>query len=200
MKTLKTSLFAGLIGFLVAVGVGGCSRPLIQPDPVQYTGISEDQKTNPSPDAPVLKQAYAIDRGMYGTVLKIYLEAEDPKGDLDKIVTQVHQPGYGYYFPDIIILKPQYKKSFKGFIQWNTYSSKASFLDEWTWVTVRVSVVNKRGLESNVFEFPFTFETGTGKAPHPPAPFDQGELPKIGSVSIDLYNPSHMGGGDGNFD
>jgi hypothetical protein len=200
MRTLKTPMLVGLIGFLVAVGVGGCVKPLISPDPVQYTGLSEDLKNSPNPDAPVIKQAYAIDRGMYGTVLKIYLEAEDPKGDLNKIVTQVHQPGFGNYFPDIIIIKPQYKKSFKGFIQWNTYSSNASSLDEWTWVTVRVSVLNKKGLESNAFEFPFTFETGTGRTPPPPAPFDQGDLPKIGSVSIDLYNPSRMGGGGGNFD
>jgi hypothetical protein len=200
MKTLKRPLLVGLIGFLLAVGVGGCGKPFIRTDPVQYTGLSEEQKTGPNPDAPVIKQAYAIDRGMYGTVLKIYLEAEDPKGDLDKIVTQVHQSGYGNYFPDIINLKPQYKKSFKGFIQWNTYSSKASSMDDWIWITVSVYVVNKKGFASNVFEFPFTFETGTGKAPNPPAPFDQGNLPKIGSVSIDLYNPFRMGGGDGNFD
>jgi hypothetical protein len=197
MKFLKNRSIVGIFLFLVVFGISGCGRPLVHPGPVQYMGLSEEQRTSPNPNAPVIKQAYAIDRGRYGTVLKIYLEAEDPNGDLDKIVTQVHQPGYGYYFPDLIILKPQYKKSFKGFIQWNTYSSKSSFLAEWTWVTVRVSVVNKKGLASNVFEFPFTFETGTGKVPPPPPPFDQGDLPKIGSVSIDLYNPSE--GGDGNF-
>lgn len=196
MKLLKNRSIGGIFLLLVVLGIGGCGRPLVHPDPVQYTGLSEDQKTSPNPNAPVIKHAYAIDRGSYGTVLKIYLEAEDPDGDLDKIVTQVHQPGYGYYFPDFIILKPQHKKSFKGFIQWNTYSSKASFLDEWTWITVRVSVIDKKGLASNDFEFPFTFETGAGKIPHPPAPLDQGDLPKIGSVSIDLYNSSRMGGGD----
>jgi hypothetical protein len=40
-----------------------------------------------------------------------------------------------------------------------------------------------------VFEFPFTFESGTGKTPPPPAPFDQGDLPKIGSVTIELIDP-----------
>ena len=200
MKRPKSFLKVGLIGFLIVLGAWGCVTHPVRIAPVQYTGLSADQKAGPNPNAPVIKQAFAIDRGMYGTVLRIYLEAEDPNGDMDQIVTQVHQPGYGNYFPDVIILKPQYRKSFKGFIQWNTYSSKTTAMHEWMWVTVRVSVVNKKGVASNVFEFPFTFETRAGEAPRPPAPFDQGDLPRIGTVSIDLYNPSLMGGGDGNYD
>ena len=196
MKTLRTLLFAGMVVLLVTVGGGGCVNPLTHPEPIQYTGIDEGQKPGQDPNAPVITHAYAIDRGRYGTVLKIYLEAEDPNGDMDKIVTQVHQPGWGNYFPDFIILKPQYKKSFKGFIQWNTHSSNAAFLYDWDRVTVRVSVTNKKGLDSNVFEFPFTFEDTTGKAPRPPAPFDQGDLPKIGSVSINLYNPFYNDNAD----
>jgi len=200
MKTSKTLLFGGMAALVVFAGIGGCVKPLTHPDPIRYTGVGEAQKPGQKSDGPVIRHAYAIDRGSYGTSLKIYLEAEDPNGQMDKIETQIHQTGYGYYFPDFIILKPQYKKSFKGFIQWNTYSSKTTAMHEWMWVTVRVSVVNKKGVASNVFEFPFTFETRAGEAPRPPAPFDQGDLPRIGTVSIDLYNPSLMGGGDGNYD
>ena len=199
MRILKNRSVPTVLLFLIVLGIGGCGNPLFRPDPVQYMGLSEDQRTSPNPNAPLIKHAYAIDRGPYGTVLKIYLEAEDPNGDMDEIVTQVHQSGYGNYFPDLILLKPQHTKSFKGFIQWNTYSSKATSLNEWTWVTVRVFVVDKKGLASNAFEFPFTFVTGTGKVLPPPAPFDHGDLPKIGSVSIDLYNPYLMGGGAGDY-
>jgi hypothetical protein len=189
MKTSKALLVAGMAVFMVAAGVGGCAKPLIHPKPKQYTGIGEAQKPGLKSKGPVMTHAYAIDRGSYGTSLKIYLEAEDPNGEMDKIETQIHQTGHGYYFPDFIVLKPQYKKSFRGFIQWNTYSSKTPGLEEWTRLTVRVSVISKKGLASNVFEFPFTFESGTGKAPPPPAPFDQGDLPKIGSVTIELIDP-----------
>ena len=42
------------------------------------------------------------------------------------------QPGYGTYPTDWIYLKPQYQKSFKGYVQWNTFSSKTAYIKEWT--------------------------------------------------------------------
>jgi hypothetical protein len=47
--------------------------------------------------------------------------------------------------------------------------------------------------------FPFTFETGV-RSPYEytlPAPFDQGDLPRLGYVQIDLYDPTRDGDGDG---
>jgi hypothetical protein len=155
------------------------------------------ETTKPNLNVPVIKHAYAIDRGIYGTFLKIYIEAEDPNGEMAKIATTVDQVGYGHYPTDFIILKPQYRKGFKGYIQWNTFSSRASNLYEWSRVYVTVSVIDKAGKASNEFVFPFTFETGVASAPPLPAPFDQGDLPKIGNISIDLFNPYHMGGGGG---
>ncbi len=141
------------------------------------------------PNAPVIRQAYALDKGIYGTPLKIYLEADDPKGEMSKIAVTVDQTGYGHYPTDFIILKPEYRKHFRGYIQWNTFSSHAQNLDEWTQINVTVSVIDKNGRESNRFSFPFTFETGIASAPNPPPPFNQTMLAKLGNVDIDLYNP-----------
>ena len=176
----------------------------------QYVGLGEFQEGQglnlmasrkeasiPNPNVPVLRHAFAIDRGIYGTFLKIYLEAEDPNGDMFKIATTVDQPGYGHYPADFIILKPEYRKDFKGYVQWNTSSSRTSTMDEWVRVYVTVAVIDKAGNTSNEFVFPFTFETGVAPAPKPPAPFDQGDLPKLGYVSIDLFDPFHMGSGNG---
>ena len=108
---------------------------------------------------------------------------------MTKVVTSVDQPGLGHYPTDTITLGPQYGRYFKGYIQWNTFSSNTPYMDDGTAMYVRVAVVDKTGRSSNAFEFPFTFETGVGPAPHPPAPFDQGELPRLGNISIELYNP-----------
>jgi hypothetical protein len=45
--------------------------------------------------------------------------------------------------------------------------------------------------------FPFTFETGVkGQYQYkPPVPFDQGDLPRLGYIHIDLYEPTQMAGG-----
>jgi hypothetical protein len=189
----------------------GCARIPVKGTVPQYTGLgdiqnqgqglslsltlSPDKTSKPNPDGPVIKQAYAIDRGEYGTPLKIYLEAEDTNGDMAKIATTVDQVGYGHYPTDFIILKDGYRKTFKGYIQWNTFSSHATDMPEWNYVTVRVAVIDMKGYISNEFEFQFTFESGTGPVPRPPAPFDQGDLAKLGNVSIDLYNPFQMGSG-----
>lgn len=120
-------------------------------------------------------------------------EAEDPSGDMTKIATTVDQVGYGHYPTDFIFLKSPYRKDFKGYIQWNTFGSHASHMDEWVRIYVTVAVIDRTGKTSNEFVFPFTFETGVTPAPNPPAPFDRGDLPKLGNVSVDIFNPSGMG-------
>lgn len=153
----------------------------------------------PGTHAPIITRGSAADKGYYGSIWRIYIEAEDPDGDMLKIASIVEQPGYGTYPTDWIYLKPQYQKNFKGYIQWNTFSSKTSYIKEWTEITLKVSVFDKAGNVSNEVVFPFTFEYGT-KSPNqykPPAPFDQGNLQRLGYIHIDLFEPTQMGDGDG---
>ena len=77
-----------------------------------------------------------------------------------KIASSVDQVGFGHYPTDWIYLKPQYRKHFKGYIQWNTLSSSAGSVGEWTQITLKVSIYDKAGNESNVVVFPFSFESG----------------------------------------
>ncbi|OGP94116.1 MAG: hypothetical protein A2157_00160 [Deltaproteobacteria bacterium RBG_16_47_11] len=108
------------------------------------------------------------------------------------------QVGYGRYPTDWIYLKPQDQKHFKGYIQWNTFSSKTSYLPEWTQITLRVSVIDKAGNESNEVVFPFTFEiTPQQYAYKLPAPFDQEIPPRLGHIMVDLYYPGQGYGHDG---
>jgi hypothetical protein len=153
----------------------------------------------PEGKGPVISHAFAVEKGYYGYIWKIYIEAEDPDGDMLKIASVVDQPGYGHYPTDWIYIRPQYQKHLKGYIQWNTFSSKTPYLREWTEITLRVSIIDKAGNESNVVVFPFTFESGVkGQYQYKlPAPFDQGDLPRVGYIHIDLFEPSSMGDGDG---
>jgi len=204
----KYSLLAmiSLIVPLLAI-TAGQTPASIKGTPPKYIGLGEYQ--NPSqgvnfsvpfsgkeglkPDVPVIVNAYAIDGGIYGTILKIYIEADDRGGEMSKIATTVDEVGYGHYPTDFIILKPEYRKHFKGYIQWNTFSLHTSTMHEFVRVYVTVTVMDKSGNASNDFVFPFTFETGVTPAPNPPAPFDQGRLAKLGHVSIDLFDPYEMG-------
>ncbi len=155
-------------------------------------------QTKPGTNAPIITHAFAVERGYYGYIWKIYIEAEDPDGDLLRIASVVDQVGYGHYPTDWIYLKPEYKKHFKGYIQWNTFSSRSSYLTEWTNISLKVSVFDRAGNESNVIVFPFTFELVKGQYEYkPPSPFDQGDLPRLGYIHIDLFD-SNQGYGHPN--
>jgi len=163
--------------------------------------VTDKGRTQPKPGthAPIITHGFAVDRGYYGSIWKIYIEAEDPDGDMLKIASVVEQPAYGTYPTDWIYLKSQYQKSFKGYIQWNTFSSKTSYIKEWTEITLKVSIFDKAGNVSNEVVFPFTFESGTKSSYQYklPDPFYQGNLQRVGYMHIDLFEPTQMGGGDG---
>jgi len=149
------------------------------------------EKNNP----PIITHSFAIEKGPYGSILKLYLEAEDPDGDMFRVATVVDQIGFGRYPTDWIILKPQFRKTLRGYLQWNTFSSNTHYMREWTSITIRVSIFDKAGNESNEVIFPFSFETVNAKSVsiQPPSPFDQKDLPRLGNIHINLYEPTLMG-------
>jgi hypothetical protein len=153
-------------------------------------------QVKPGTHAPTITHAFAVEKGYYGYIWKIYIEGEDPDGDMLRIASVVDQVGYGHYPTDWIYLKREYGKHFKGYLQWNTFSSRTGYMTEWTQMTVKVSVFDRNGNESNEVVFPFTFElTPAQYAYKLPAPFDEGNLPRLGYISIDLFDPSHQGYG-----
>lgn len=142
---------------------------------------------------PNIINSFAIEKGPYGYIWKIYLEAEDPEGDMNKIAVVVEELGYGRYPTDFIILKPEYYKYLKGYLQWNTRSLSGD-LPEWTQINLKLSIIDKSGNESKEINFPFIFERGV-KDPYNyklPPPFDRKDLKRIGYINIDLFPPGGM--------
>ena len=130
--------------------------------------------------------------GAYGSILRIYLEADDPQGFMFRIATVVDQGGYGSYPTDWIYLKPQYQHHVIGYLQWNTFSFHASWMPEWTSLTIKVSIFDTNGNESNEVVLPFEFVSGVfPEAPLPP-PFNGGNIPMLGHIGIDLFNPLEL--------
>jgi len=130
--------------------------------------------------------------GSYGSVLRIYIEADDPQGFMFRIATAVDQVGYGSYPTDWIYLKPQYQHHLLGYLQWNTFSVHASWMPEWTQITIKVSILDTGGNESNTVVFPFEFVSeAVPETPLPPY-FNQGNILPLGHIGIDLFNPLEM--------
>ena len=151
-------------------------------------------EAKPNGSSPVITNSFAVEKGYYGYIWRIYLEAEDPDGDMSRIAAEVDQTGYGHYPVDWTILKSPYRGKFRGYLQWNTFSNRTSYLREWTNITLKVSILDKAGNESNVVVFPFEFVSGAHREAKPPAPFNQEGLPRLGYIHIDLFEPTLMGG------
>lgn len=147
---------------------------------------------------PVITHAFTVEKIQYGDILKVYIEAEDPEGEMAKIATVVDQAGYGRYPTNWVYLKATDRKHFKGYLQWNTFSSKTPFVSEWTLLTLTVSVLDKSGNESNAFAFPITLESGVKRASsyQVPSPFDQSDVRRLGFITIDLMDFSIFRGAE----
>jgi len=155
-----------------------------------FSGLEGWAQSRSGSNPPVITHAFAVERIKYGDILKVYIEAEAPDGEMVKIAAVVDQAGYGRYRPSEVYLKPTDRKHFKGYLQWNTFSSKTPFVSEWTPITLTVSVSDKFGNESNAFAFPITFESGVKRAfsYQVPSPFDQSDVKKLGSINIELID------------
>jgi hypothetical protein len=147
-------------------------------------------QSKPDSKAPIITSSFAVEKGYYGYVWRFYIEAEGRDSDMQRIVASAYQPGYGNYTNILpIVLKPQFRHHLKGYIQWNSFSFKAADIPEWTQVTLKISIVDKAGHESNEVIFPITIESGVNPRYELPAPFDQGEVPRLGYLDLNLVSP-----------
>jgi hypothetical protein len=137
---------------------------------------------------PMITNSFAVEKGYYGYVWKIYIEAEAPNGDMSKIVATVDQPGWGPYFADAIMIKSRNQRHLKGYIQWNTFSKNAAQIRDFTPITLRVSIFDKAGNESNSVVFPFQFVSRATPKYELPSPFSKDDV-RLGYVTVDLYDP-----------
>jgi hypothetical protein len=154
-------------------------------------GCSQGMRTGqPSGPPPVITNFYCANQGVYGSPIKIYLAAEDPTGDMLRIAVDVSQVGYGSYFTDWIYLKDEYQKKFAGYLMWDTNSPGTTHLPEWTRITIKVSVYDKDGNQSNAVIMPHMFAIGGPTNLPMPAVFNQGRVPRLGYVNVSLMNPN----------
>ena len=148
----------------------------------------------PGSKPPVITAYYAPEQGRFGDILRIYLAAEDPDQDMLQIGVRASQVGYGYYPTDWTFIKSeQYRGRFVGYLQWNTMSTHINFLPEWTQLTIKVSVIDEAGNESNEVSLPFVFFSGEHQVSPLPAPFNQRDLPRLGYIHLDLNDLFQMG-------
>jgi hypothetical protein len=185
MKRIAAIVF---IGVFVAFSMGsGDSKSL------------SEWFVKPGGSPPVITHWFASEELSHGDIWKIYLEAHDPDGDMRQFVCTFTQLAYGPYSSEYVLIKKPHRESMKGYLAFPTFAGAGLWLPEWTQLSLTVYIRDKGGNTSNKVVFPLVLSRGTKQGP-PPPPFDTDELDKLGTISVELIDPTRGNGTDGEFD
>ncbi len=148
----------------------------------------------PGGSPPVITNWFASEELNPGDIWNIYLEANDPDGDIREFVCIFDQVGYGSYSPHYVVVKKQHREELRGYL--NFFSSAGpGQLREWTQLSLTVFIRDKGGNASNIVVFPLLLFLRAKQGP-PPPPFDIGGLEKLGTIMVKLVDPAWSGYGE----
>lgn len=142
----------------------------------------------PGGSPPVITHWFASEELSHGDIWRIYVEANDPDGDMHQFVCVFYQAGYGYYSADYVVIKKRHRESMKGYLTFFSSGGAGLSLPEWTQLSLTVYVRDKGGNISNKVAFPLVLSRSAKQGP-PPPPFDVGGLEKLGTIMVELINP-----------
>lgn len=146
----------------------------------------------PGGSPPVITHWFASEELHHGDIWKIYLEANDPDGDMRKFVCVFDQVGYGPYSADYVVIKRQHREKLRGYLTFFSSAGAGLWLPEWTQLKLKVYIQDKDGNTSNKVIFPLVLSRGAKQGP-PPPPFVSGQLDKLGTITVELINPEWNG-------
>jgi hypothetical protein len=159
-----------------------------------YSKSLAEWLVKPGGSAPVITHSFASEKLSPGDIWRIYLEANDPDGDMRRFVCVFNQVGYGPYSAEYVIVKKQYREKMKGYLYFLSTAGAGLRMPEWTQLKLTLYIQDKGGNSSNKVEFPLVLSRGA-RQESPPAPFDSGQLAKLGAISVELVNPQEDGNG-----
>jgi len=142
--------------------------------------------------APVIIHWFASKELSRGDTWKIYLEANDPDGDMRQFVCVFDQVGYGSYSAEYVVIKKRHREKMKGYLNFFSSGGAGIRMPEWTQLKLTVYILDKGGNVSNKVLFPLVLSRGAKQGP-PPPPFDVGGLDKLGTIMVELVNPECNG-------
>jgi len=139
-------------------------------------------------DPPVIGQTFASKEARPGDTWVVYLKAQDPNGDMRRIVCTVDQPGMGTYPVSYIRVKEAERKDLAGHIYLNIPARRD--LDFVT-LTLNVQVQDMAGHLSLPAVFPLALNPRAARETPPQGAFPEKDL---GPVMIQLRTPSDDSG------
>ena len=171
----KRSVIAFIsLGLILALG--GCAS-------MEKGGASDSAPARPAavPKAvPVITQSFASPQIAPGKNWKVYLKASDADGDMETIVSTVHQPGVGTYPVSLTRIGEKYRKELSGYVY--LVIPHLNGLDN-TGIDVTLQVRDRAGQSSQVLKLPLSIGFLAKEEPPPPGAFPENDL---GPILVEL--------------
>jgi hypothetical protein len=170
---------ATLIGAFVVIFLSaGCST-----SPAQ-------RGTEPGGSPPIIKHSFAAGQVASRDFWKIYLQADDPDGDMRHIVYVIDQVGYGTYPPSYVWIKAGYREKLRGYLRvfFNARRRRGFGVPEGTQLNLTLYIEDRGGNTSERVVLPLVISQGAKQEPPPPL-FDSGQLETVGTITIMLNVP-----------
>ncbi|MEJ2235136.1 MAG: hypothetical protein P8X67_14545 [Syntrophobacterales bacterium] len=135
-------------------------------------------------EPPRILDSYAAESVRPGATWRVYLEAQDADGDMHSIITQLVQPGIGYYPPDFTYIKEADRESFAGYLILRT-PRDFDLLQEY--VEATLTVQDCEGNKSEPVNFTLRFDNKSGYGPQEvPEKWQTAANNKLGTIMVEI--------------
>jgi hypothetical protein len=128
--------------------------------------------------------SYAAESVRPGATWRIFLEVQDADGDIHSIITQLVQPGIGYYPPDFTYIKDADREGFAGYLILRTPR------DPWLlqeYVEATLTILDCEGNKSEPVNFTLRFDNKSGFGPQEvPEKWQRAADKKLGTIMVEI--------------
>ena len=135
-------------------------------------------------EPPMILDSYAAESVRPGATWRVYLEARDPDGDIHSIITQLVQPGIGYYPPDFTYIKEADREGFAGYLILRTPR------DYWLlqeYVEATLTIQDCEGNKSEPVKLTLRFDNKSGFGPQEvPDKWQMAANRQLGTIMVEI--------------
>ena len=124
-------------------------------------------------NVPVIINAFASKEVRQGETWKVFLQAEDADGDMNRIRCTLEQPGIGVQPVSLIKIREDRRRNLSGYIFLNTGSASGF---PYASCRLTVQIQDQKGNVSNSISFPLTLNPRAVQQNPPPGIFQNEDL------------------------
>ncbi|MBW2579792.1 MAG: hypothetical protein JRD00_02370 [Deltaproteobacteria bacterium] len=135
-------------------------------------------------EPPIILDSYGAESVRPGATWRVFLKAQDADGDMHSIITQLVQPGIGYYPPDFTYIKEADREGFAGYLILRT-PRDYDLLQEY--VEATLTIQDCEGNKSEPVNFTLRFDNKSGFGPQEvPEKWQTAANNKLGTIMVEI--------------